>query len=130
MRKPNANKTVLQSFLLEMFHGVCWNFSSTLLLFIHLILLFSLKKSQLPITPLGIKPQPIVILAMNWASTISRNFTLHFSHHQLVRFGLYGQDKAMVDPSSLIKPPLYYMSQKCLRYVRRAALSKMIFASP
>lgn len=125
MRKPKANKTILQSFLLEMFHGVCWNFSSTLLLFIHLILLFSLKKSQLPITPLGIKPQPIVILA-----TISRNFTIHFSHHKLVRFGLYSQKKAMVDPSSLIKPPLYYVSQKCLSYVRRAALSKMIFVSP
>lgn len=131
MRKPKANKTILQPLLPEMLYGVCWNlFSSTLLLFIHLSLPFSLKKSQLPITWLGIKPQPTVILAMNHASIISWNFALHFSPLRLVRFGLQDQAKTMGDPSSLTKPPLYYLSQECLRYVRKAALSKMIFGSP
>lgn len=71
MGKPKAIKTILQPLLPEVLYGVCWNlFSSTLLLFIHLILPFSLKKSQLPITPLGIKPQPTVVLAMNCTSII------------------------------------------------------------
>lgn len=48
MRKPKATKTILQSLLPQILFGVCWNlFSSTLLLFIHLILPFSLKKKKL-----------------------------------------------------------------------------------